>query len=44
MFIIIKKRIYVTIFFILYFILKMFESSDENDETDVTTWIRRIMK
>jgi hypothetical protein len=28
----------------LNFIMEMFESLDEKDEIDATTWMRRIMK
>jgi hypothetical protein len=28
----------------LYFILEIFESLDEKDEIDASTWMRKIMK
>jgi hypothetical protein len=34
----------VIIFLNLYFVLEIFESLDEKDEIDATTWMRRIMK
>jgi hypothetical protein len=38
------KRICVIVSLNLYSILEIFESLDEKDETDATTWMKRIMK
>jgi hypothetical protein len=40
----INKKNLCNSFFKFIFILKIFESLDEKDETDATTWMRRIMK
>jgi len=32
------------VYLILYSILEIFESSNEKDKTDETTWMKRIMK